>query len=179
MWTDLFVFVPLAVLTNTAFPLAFDPVLLSVASRHSFAVASGYAVLGALCAALAGFVDAKVLGAVGSSSLAARLPALPDVIGKNFYPCVAVMALLPLPFSLVRVALIARRPHPALYGAVVAAGRLPRYLLTVYFWQSLTLPSWIAPVMLLAALPWALWHWGRVPRPQHAPHTAVPNSPEG
>jgi uncharacterized membrane protein YdjX (TVP38/TMEM64 family) len=160
MWTDLLVFVPLAVLTNTAFPLAFDPVLLSVASRHSFAVASSYAALGALCAAVAGFLDAKVLGAVGSSPLGARLPALPHLIDKYFYPGVVVMALLPLPFSLVRVALVAKRPHPALYGAVVAAGRLPRYLLTVYFWQSLTLPPWIAPVMLLAAVPWAMWHWG-------------------
>jgi hypothetical protein len=158
MWADLLVFVPLAVLTNTAFPLAFDPVLLSVASRHSLPVASMYAALGALCAAIAGVVDAKVLGAVGSSSFAARLPALPS-LGKYFYPCVVLMALLPLPFSLVRVALVARRPHPVLYGAVVGAGRLPRYLLTVYFWQSLTLPPWIGPAVLLAAIPWALWHW--------------------
>jgi hypothetical protein len=38
----------------------------------------------------------------------------------------------------VRLAALARRPRPLVYGARVAAGRLPRYALTVLAWDGLS-----------------------------------------
>lgn len=152
MWRDLLLFLPLAILTNTAFPVSFDPVLINFAANHTLKESIIYAVCGSLCAAVAGVVDVKLLGVVGKliSSKSARV--LPRWTGKRFYVLTLLFAFLPLPFSLIRLAMLKHRPHAALFGLAVGAGRLPRYLLTVYCWQFFELPGWLSIVILAATL---------------------------
>lgn len=151
IWLDLLFFLPLAVLSNTAFPLAFDPVLIYFASRHTMSAACAMAVSGSLCAGLAGVADAKLLGHFRGRVSGQWLAWLPDWRGRWFYVLTFLFALLPLPFSVVRLAVLRQQPSPTLYGLAVILGRLPRYLLTVFFWRSLALPAWSNLVLLLAA----------------------------
>lgn len=152
MWRDLLLFLPLALLTNTAFPVSFDPVLINFAANHTLKESIIYAVCGSLCAAIAGIVDVKLLGVVGRliSSKSARM--LPRWTGKRFYLLTLLFAFLPLPFSLIRLAMLKHRPQAALFGLAVGAGRLPRYLLTVYCWQFFELPGWVSIAILVATI---------------------------
>jgi hypothetical protein len=159
MWRDLLLFVPLAVLTNTAFPLSFDPVLLYFASRYDFGPACAFALLGSLCAAAGALVDMKLIGAARDLGLPGRLGALSSRRGAWLYLLTFLVALSPLPFSIVRLALLQARPDPALFGLSVGLGRLPRYVMTVYFWQSLAPPAWASAGALASAAALALWKW--------------------
>ena len=149
MWRDFFLFWPLAVLTNTAFPFPFDPVLIYFAGRHP-ALTGVFAVGGSLCAAAAGVIDAKLMGKAGGWVPAPCARFIPEWGGVRFYALTFIFAFAPLPFSVIRVAILRGRPRPLLYGAAVGLGRLPRYLMTVYLWRSLTQPGWAKAAALLS-----------------------------
>ena len=139
MAADLWLFIPLAILSNTAFPLPFDYVLVWFAGGHSAEQAIVFAGLGSLCAGLAGLVDVAVAGTVGR-----RLWSETGRAGRAggwFYFVVFLASLLPIPFTTIRVMLLRIRPHPVVYAVVVSGGRLPRYLVTVRLWQSLAIPA--------------------------------------
>jgi hypothetical protein len=134
--------------------------LINFAANHTLKESILYAVCGSLCAGVAGVVDVKLLGVVGRliSSKSARV--LPRWTGKRFYLLTFLFAFLPLPFSLIRLAMLKHRPRAGLFGLAVVAGRLPRYLLTVYCWQFFELPGWLGIAILVATL--ALVYFKRV-----------------
>ena len=151
----LLLFIPLAVLTNTAFPLPFEPVLLWFAGGPALADAWVFAGVGSGCAGLAVLVDLAVIGAVrrqwsGRTGTGAPLPRA----GRAFYLGAFLVALLPIPFTTVRLALLRVRPRPLLYALIVAGARLPRYLVTIFLWQHLALPGWVAGALVLSAVGW-------------------------
>src|SRR5262245_11674846 len=156
MWLELTVFAFLAVICNTAFPVPFDPVLIYFASRHTPATAVAFAIVGSVCAALAGVGENKVLGILNR-----RIPPqwtqalLPNWRGRRFYILAFVFALLPLPFSLVRLAILRHHPRLIVFGFAIAAGRLPRYVLTVTLWRGLCLPDWVSAGVLLVTMAFA------------------------
>ncbi|HZS07125.1 MAG TPA: hypothetical protein VFD58_19975 [Blastocatellia bacterium] len=164
MWKWLLLYVPLAVLTNTAFPLSFEPVLIWFASRCHPQQVGALVVVGALCAGVGGLIDLK-LSAVLRPKVADNrwVDLLPEWGGGKFYLLAFLFALLPLPFSLVRLAMLRQQPELAPYLLAVAAGRLPRYLLTVHFWRSLALPNWVNLILLLAAVVFAACKYYRRP----------------
>jgi membrane protein YqaA with SNARE-associated domain len=149
MWLDLLLFLPLAILTNTFFPMPFDPVLLYFASRHSFQTSLWFAVVGSICAGFAGRLDIATGRTLKTTGW---LDWFPIWRGGWFYLATIVFAFAPLPFSVVRLAAMRAQPAPVPYGLAIAVGRLPRYLLTVYFCQGLAVPAWFITSALLAAL---------------------------
>jgi hypothetical protein len=155
---DLLLFIPLAVLTNTAFPLPFDPVLIWFAGGHTFAEACVFAGFGSGCAGLAALVDVTVIGALGrrwGHRKAAGTPMPPA--GRSFYSAAFAVALLPIPYTVVRLALLRVRPRPLLYALIVSVARLPRYLVIIRLWQTLALPGWAGGAVVLSALGWIAW----------------------
>jgi len=56
--------------------------------------------------------------------------------------------MLPLPFAIVRFAILREPPEMFPYGLAVTLGRLPRYVLTVALWPVLGLPSGTAGILL-------------------------------
>lgn len=157
MLVELLWFVPLAVLSNTAFPLPFDHVLLWFAAGHSFTQASVFAGFGSVCAGVAAVVDVAVLSAVGRRWRAgAEVQALPSA-GRGFYVAVVLVALLPIPYTTIRLALLRVRPRPLLYAVLVSGARLPRYLLLIRLWHALALPGWVGALLVLSALGWIVW----------------------
>jgi len=158
MAADLLLFIPLAVLTNTAFPLPFDPVLLWFASEHTLAEASVFAGFGSGCAGLAALVDVTIIGALGrrwSHWQGAGVPMPPA--GRSFYAAAFVVALLPIPYTTIRLALLEIRPRPLRYALTVSVARLPRYLVIVHLWHALALPGWVSGAMVLSAVGWMAW----------------------
>ncbi|HYC31223.1 MAG TPA: hypothetical protein VEB59_02990 [Gemmatimonadales bacterium] len=67
-------FIPLAVLTNTVFPMPFEPVLLWFAGRAAAGDVWMLAGVGSACAGAAAVVDAGIVGAVGRGWRRRRLP---------------------------------------------------------------------------------------------------------
>ena len=135
MWLDLLFFLPMAVLCNTAFPISFDPVLIAYASTHSLHAGYVFAIIGSLCAGLAGVADAKLLGCAQGHVSERWLKWLPYWHGRRFYVLTFFFAVMPLPFSVVRLAVLRHQPQIVPYVAAVILGCLPRYILTVVFWQ--------------------------------------------
>jgi hypothetical protein len=92
--------------------------------------------VGSLCAGAAGALEVSV-----GRRFLKRRTGPPSVSrscrGRVFYLFAAAVAASPLPFTVVRMAALSRRPRPIAYGACVAAGRLPRYALTVLAWDRL------------------------------------------
>ena len=164
MWRDILLFIPLAILTNTAFPLSFDPVLLYFSAGHSTQAAYLFALVGSFSASAAGVVDARLLGSINRIVSPKCLSFLPHWRGAYFYVWASLIAFSPLPYLIVRLALIRRRPNPFLYGLAVGAGRLPRYLLTVYLWERLALPVWVSAAILAGATLIALYKWKTSPQ---------------
>lgn len=155
MIADLLLFIPLAVLTNTAFPLPFDHVLLWFASGHTFAEACVFAGIGSGCAGLAALVDVMCIGALGRqwsrrNGTAAAMPRA----GRRFYVAAFLVGLLPIPYTTIRVTLLQIRPRPLLYALTVSAARLPRYIVIIRLWQSLALPGWAGGALVLSAIGW-------------------------
>src|SRR5262249_44522254 len=70
----------------------------------------------------------------------------------SFYVMTFLFALLPLPFSVVRLSALSRQTRPPLYALAIILGRLPRYVLTVTFWRVLDLPHWANAVIIMAAM---------------------------
>ena len=155
MATDLLLFLPLAVLANTAFPLPFDYVLLWFAAGKAFPEACGFAGLGSGCAGFAALVDLTVIGAAGRrwSERAGGGRPMPRA-GRGFYVAAFLVALLPIPYTTIRLAMLRVRPRPLLYALTVATARLPRYLVTLLLWRSLALPDWVAGALVLSAVGW-------------------------
>ena len=150
---DLLSFIPLAVLTNTVFPVPFEPVLLWFAGRAAPGDVWIYPGVGSACAGLGAALDANVVGAVsrrwrGRRGIEGELPHA----GARFYLGAFVAALLPIPFSTIRLTLLRVRPRLPLYALIVAGARLPRYLLTVVLWRSLTPPGWVAGALLFGVV---------------------------
>jgi len=135
MWMDLLFFAPMAILSNTSLPIAFDPVLIAYVATHSTRAACAFAVAGSICAGLAGIADAKFLGLVRGRVSDRWLKWLPSWQGRGFYLFTFLFALMPLPFTVVRLAVVRYRPHALLYSLVIFLGRLPRYLLVVFLFS--------------------------------------------
>lgn len=140
-WLELGPFIGLAVLTNTAFPMPFEPVLLAFGGGRTGSGILLVCALGSVAAAAGALVDAGCFGFVrrgvrrlhgGSEQLA----------GPRFYLLTAGAGLLPIPFSVVRAALVRVRPRSLVFAGIVGVTRFPRYLATVYAWKSLALPEW-------------------------------------
>jgi hypothetical protein len=144
-------YILLAVATNTALGPPFDPVLLWYAAGRPPTQAWGFILVGCLCAGAAGALEASL----GRRFLARRADP-PSVSrswkGRSFYLFAAAVAASPFPFTLVRLAALGRRPRPVLYGACVAAGRLPRYAVTVLAWDSLGLSRGALVVVVAGGL---------------------------
>ena len=154
---DILAFIPLAVLTNTVFPMPFEPVLLWFAGRAEAGEGWILAGVGSACAGVAAVVDARIVGAVGwrwrdRKGLGRPLPRA----GVRFYLTAFLVALLPIPFATIRLTLLQVRPRLALYAVTVAAARLPRYVATVQLWRSLAPPGWVAVTLVLAAIGYML-----------------------
>ena len=158
MVTDLLLFIPLAVLTNTVFPLPFDPVLLWFGGGHTFAEACVFAAFGSGCAGLAALADVTIIGALGRRWSHRQGPAVPTPqAGRGFYAAAFLVALLPIPYTTIRLALLTVRPRPLLYALIVSGARLPRYLVMLRLWQTLALPGWAGGALVLSAIGWMAW----------------------
>ena len=144
MLLDLAIFFPIGVLTNSWLPLPFEPVLLAFSATQAPESAWIFAACGSVCAMVGETIDVKLL-----ETLRARPPSRGFTrwlanTGKRFYVVAGLIAISPIPITLVRVAAYWRRPRPWLYGLSVGLGRLPRYLGIL----------WVARYMgVLAAIP--------------------------
>jgi membrane protein YqaA with SNARE-associated domain len=151
-WLDLLLFLPLAFLSNTALPLSFDPVLIYFASRTSISGASALALIGGICAGAGAVADVTLLRCLRRKTSERWLGWMPYWKGRRFYVSTFFVALLPLPFTIVRLAVLRHPPRSIPYAIAVGLGRLPRYLATVYLWAKLGLPSGSNEAFLLAGL---------------------------
>jgi hypothetical protein len=150
-WRDLIFFVPFAVLTNTSVPLTFDPVLLYFSTRHGsnpFALA----LIGSICAGVAAVADITFLSWLHRKRTDHWPAWMPYWRGRRFYFFTFLAACLPIPFWIVRLAVLRHPPETIFYGLAVSLGRLPRYLLTVALWPRLGLPTGSAGILLSIAL---------------------------
>jgi membrane protein YqaA with SNARE-associated domain len=160
-WLGLICFVPLAILCNTVFPVPFDPVLIAFASHKSPEQAGLFALVGSICAALGAAADVKLL-----RNLQVRLPEkwlrlLPMWSGRRTYVFTFFFALLPLPFSVARLAALRNPPQMIPWQLTVAMGRLPRYLVTIYIWPGLGLPEGSGMLLLSLCMAFAVIQWAR------------------
>lgn len=151
---DALCFLPLAFLCNTALPVPFDPVLIYFASHHDSKATIVFAAGASICAGLAAVAETGVL-----KSLGGRIGF--DDGGQfsrslSFYLFAMLVALLPLPFSIVRLAVLRKPPERFLYGSAVVLGRFPRYLVTAGLWHAIHLPSWTAVLLLIGTSGFAL-----------------------
>lgn len=143
------VFAMLAVVTNTAFPYPFEPVLLLFAEGATPSDLILLSVTGSIAAGIAALIDHRLLSALGHKLFAARV--------RNFhrwwfYAAVFATALLPFPYTATRAALLRGRPNAVLFAGTVTAARFPRYLLTVHLWQVLTPPRWVTVTLVAAGV---------------------------
>lgn len=151
-------FLGLGVLANTVFPMPFEPILVAFSGGTGREAMALLCLAGSLCAGLAALVDAGCFGVV-RRRLNRRLPRTDERQATfRFYAFAATAAMLPIPFTLVRAALLHTRPQPFLFAAIVAAARYPRYLVTVFAWGALALPEWagwvVGGLTVIAALEW-------------------------
>lgn len=150
-WRDLIFFLPFAVLSNTSLPLTFDPVLIYFSSRegaHPFELAT----IGSVCAGVAAVVDLTFLSWLHRKRTDHWPAWMPYWRGRRFYVFTFLAAFLPVPFWIVRLAVLRHPPETIPYGLAVSLGRLPRYLLTVALWPALGLPTGSAGILLGVAL---------------------------
>jgi membrane protein YqaA with SNARE-associated domain len=157
-WLELVSFLGLGVLSNTVFPMPFEPLLIAYSSGLDGGQMALLCIAGSLCAGLGALVDAGCLGIVRRRLQRGDGLAQGRRAGGRFYAFTAAAGLLPIPFTLVRAGLLHARPSPFLFAAIVATARYPRYLVTVFAWGALALPAWtgwvLAGLTLLAALEW-------------------------
>ena len=167
---DWLAFVTLSVVSNTPIPIAFDPIVLEFARTHPSDQAWTAAVVGAIGAGVGGTLEMFAFRFLRKQ--------YPDVgrgffkapSGPWFYPWTAAMALMPIPFTVVRVAAYLNQPRPSLYGLAVTAGRLPRHAAIVALSSALSLPPWVGPILALLAVspmlpPLVRWYrsWSVIP----------------
>lgn len=157
-WLELASFLGLGVLSNTVFPMPFEPLLVAYSGGFDGGELALLCLAGSGCAGLGAFLDAGCLGIVRRRLQRGVAPAEQRRAGLRFYAFAAAAGLLPIPFTLVRAGLLRARPRPFLFAAIVAAARYPRYLVIVFAWGALSLPDWsgwvLAGLTLLAALEW-------------------------
>ena len=154
---DLLPFIPLALLTNTVFPMPFEPVLLWFAGRAAPSDVWVFPGVGSVCAGVGAALDARLVGMLGRRWQGRRgLEGPLPPAGAGFYFGAFLAALLPIPFTTVRLALLRVRPRLPLFALTVSVARLPRYFVTVLLWRSLELPGWAAGALVLAAVAYAL-----------------------
>ena len=151
-WLDAVVYIPLAFLCNTAFPLSFDPVLIHFAARHSSTSACIFALVASACAGLAAVTDIRLLDWFHKRNSRKWPRWLPHWQGRTFYIWTFLFALLPLPFAVVRLAVLRHPPERVRYALAVSLGRMPRYLATVFLWPVLGLPSGTTGILLGAVV---------------------------
>jgi len=163
-WLDAVVYIPLAFLCNTALPLPFDAVLVHFAARHSTAPSCVFAFVASACAGLAAATDMRLLNWFHRRRSGKWPGWLPHWRGRTFYIWTFLFALLPLPFAVVRVAILRHPPEKVRYALAVTLGRLPRYLVTVFLWPVLGLPSGATGILLGALVFVAAL---KLPRQQH------------
>ena len=140
LWT-LLLFVPLALLTNTALPVPFEPVLFLFVlafPRQAWLLV----LLGAACSGLAAGAELRLRERIRSATPPAWTAWIPRGRGRWFHVWTALMAASPVPFSVVRLAVVGENPRLLPYALAVAAGRLPRWALTLWAWQALAQPRW-------------------------------------
>jgi hypothetical protein len=145
-WRDLIFFLPFAVLSNTSLPLTFDPALIYFSSRqgsHPFVLA----LIGSVCAGVAAVADITFLSWLHRKRTHHWPARMPYWRGRRFYFFTFLAAFLPVPFWIVRLAVLRHPPETIPYGLAVSLGRLPRYLLTVSLWPLLGLPPGSAGIL--------------------------------
>jgi len=179
-WLEVASFIGLGVVSNTVFPMPFEPILIAFSGGGAEVHLGLICLLGSACAGLGALVDAGCFGLVRRKVRRMNTaPAEERRAGPRFYLFAAAAGLLPIPFTLVRAGLLHLRPQPFLFAGIVAAARYPRYLVTVYAWSALSMPVWagwvLAGLSLLAALEWR--HATRrervIPAVQAAGHAGV------
>lgn len=151
-WVELASFIGLGILTNTAFPIPFEPVLLAFGSGLPGSSALLVCALGSLCAAGGALVDAACFGLVRRGQWGAGSQGRERLAGRNFYLLAAAAGILPVPFTFVRAALLRVRPRPLLFAGIVGAMRFPRYVVTIQVWTALALPEWAGWALTGAAM---------------------------
>jgi hypothetical protein len=155
---ELVSFLGLGVLANTVFPMPFEPILVAFSGGAGREAVVRLCLVGSFCAGVAALVDAGCLGLV-RRRINRDLPRTGERRAAfSFYAFTAAAALLPIPFTLVRAAILHTRPQPFLFAGIVAVARYPRYLVTVTAWGALALPEWagwvVGGLTILAALEW-------------------------
>jgi uncharacterized membrane protein YdjX (TVP38/TMEM64 family) len=156
---DWLAFITLSVVSNTPLPLAFDPIMLEFARTHPSEQAWTAAVVGAIGAGAGGTFEMFAFRVLGRQSPNVGRELFEAPSGPWFYPSIAAMALMPIPFTVVRVAAYLTQARPSLYGLAITAGRLPRHAAIVALSSALTLPSWLGPLMVLLAVSPLLLRW--------------------
>jgi hypothetical protein len=163
-WLDLVCFIPLAVICNTVLPIPFDPVLIFFASRQPPGEANAFALVGSVCAGVAAAVDVTLFRRFRQRTPGKWLKFLPNWDGWRAYLLTFLFALLPLPFSIVRLAMLRNPPGIIPYPVTVALGRLPRYVATVVFWHGMKLPPGSGFALLVLGVAVGAFRWSRSSR---------------
>jgi hypothetical protein len=166
MLADLASYVALALWCNTVAGPPFDPVFLWYAQRHPFPAAWALVGLGAACAGVGAALEAGLLRA-GRGAKRPRPP-------RRFYWMAFLIAASPVPFTFVRAAAFAHRPHTWPYALAVAAGRVPRYAAMVALCAVLSPPAWIAPAGVALGLGMLAVAAGRRHLAARSPEAAAP-----
>jgi membrane protein YqaA with SNARE-associated domain len=156
-WVDWICFVSLAVLCNTMFPLPFDPVLILFASGQPSEPVIPMALASSICAGAAAALDVALFRHFHQRAPARWLRLLPHWRGRRIYVLTFLCALLPLPFSIVRLAIVRHPPAIIPFQVSVALGRFPRYLGVLLLWPSLRLPPGGAIVLLAVVVAFGVW----------------------
>src|SRR5690606_30026003 len=138
-WLELAPFIGLGIVSNTVFPMPFEPLLVAFGGGRTSGELVVLCLLGSLCAGAGALVDVGCLGVARRKIQRRQGPAVGPRAGIRFYLFTAAAGLLPLPFSLVRIGLLRTRPDPLLFAGIVALARYPRYLVIVFAWGALAL----------------------------------------
>jgi membrane protein YqaA with SNARE-associated domain len=163
-WLSLTGFVPLAILCNTVFPVPFEPVLIAFTSHKSPEQAGMFALIGSICAAFGAAADVKLFRKLQDRIPEKWLRLLPMWSGRRTYVFTFLFALLPLPFSVARLAALRNPPQMIPYQLAVALGRLPRYLLIIHIWPGIGLPDSSGMVLLGLCVGFAVIRWAQTRR---------------
>ena len=167
MWWALIAFIALAILTNSVFPVPFEPFLVFFSERTRPEHLIALSVFGSLGAGAAGFIDIRVMKRIGAW-WRRRPESQPDDYHRVwFYLMVLGAAIFPIPYTVVRIALAKGSPNPWVYAAVIAVGRFPRYVLIVNAWEILAPPTWVSPALVIITL---LYFWRKRPSAEPESH---------